>query len=582
MKKLLSLLTLLVVFSLVSGCPKKEKEPEKQAEQLATQGSIMNLIPASAEVVIKVGALATFYQQFAVTDTTIFGQPVPNLQTTKANLGFNPLSLTELQAAGIDPKRPVGFALQDLAIAAQADRPNVNLLVFIPVSDGQKLLTTIQTAIQKNAPEVKVTQSGNLTVIQGKAPEDVFYLGLKDQYLVVAANPQGDAKPAIEAILAGTPAITTVAGYKDTLSALGGEQELVVYADLAKIAAKNIEAIKQRAAAEQKPGTPNMNGMLDSLKEYARAGLTLDLDQPDLRVKSIFTMIPDSRMKKLLEGVQTDAAPVFGMSDAPVLLASWAVNVAEYYQFMLGTLAPTEAEQMKAQLAAAKTATEIDVEQEIINNLGGHFSLGIFDGSTITMSNYNALFALTVKDEAVTKTVWAKAVAKIPAPQQSLVTKQVVGNADCYVVAAGLAQPYVCVQDKKLIVAAGKTLMEKALSNKADAGFVAKLQDATLKQSIQESQSVFYLNIAELMKTIKNFEMFFLGTPQAQQAYPKVQAFTGKIDYILGTTKLQGDAVTGDFLIKTQFTQPFLTEVANFAQSLQPQATTAAAPTPEK
>jgi len=46
-----------------------------------------------------------------------------------------------------------------------------------------------------------------------------------------------------------------------------------------------------------------------------------------------------------------------------------------------------------------KSAFGIDIENEVINNIAGNLNLGVYDGGSITMGNFNTLLTLSVNTD---------------------------------------------------------------------------------------------------------------------------------------------------------------------------------------
>lgn len=569
MKKFNRYVLVCILLTVVVGCAKKERPGP--ASQKSTQ-AVLKLLPEQTEVLVKFGPFETLYTNLAVTDTSIAGQSVTDLESIKQMLGFNPLSLQEFKTAGFDSGKPWGVALADIMTKPGATAPDMNVLVFVPVHDSQKALATIQSAMQKNVAGVQISQEGKLTVIQQPGTPGRLYLTSKDDYLLAAINPAGDAKAFLETALAGVTSLDKTKVYADVAAKNDTNQEIFVYGNIAKMVEANAAILTQGAALRSLPGLIGMTPDVKFLKDYQGFGVSVDLESPNLSLNTVLTVTPEATMKKLWDGIALDKEAVLGQPDAPVLFFSMAVNVLEYYAMLRGTLPPEAAQRMTAQLEMIKQQTKIDVEKEVINNLGGNFNIGVYDGSNITMSNYNTLATLTVKDETVTSKVLEKAFALLPAKQRALINKQQVGGVECYVANAGFTQVYLGLSKKNLIFASGKTLFEQALSGKASAGFLKNIADKDLAATLKGNSSVFYLNVDELRKIARNFEMFLPGVIGGQANYQKIQTTAGQFEYFLSSSTFQDNAVVGNMTIKTRFTQPFAREVANLTKDFLPQA----------
>lgn len=561
MKKFVAFVMVLALVLLV-GCPKKEKEIEKIAE----------ILPENTEVLVKFSSFEAIHKNSAMTDTSVLGQPIEGLEDIKEALGFNPFNLEELKAHGFNPAKEFGFLVTDIVVEESGAEPNFTGLVFLPVTDEKKAVKTIKTAIQKESPDVKITEEEDITVFE-KAGDDVkLCMAGKGKYLFIGANPKADAKPFIQSILSGEAFLTQGKNYQDVVTKMSPEEEVFVYANVGKILEKNLENIKNLSKQSAGPGAPDMSATLDSLSGYQGAGLSLDLESPNFVLKSVANIAAESRLLKLLEGVQMNKNAVLGLPENPVLLVSAALNASEYYKLFVEALPEEEANNVKMQLEGMKSMTGIDIENDVINNIAGNLNLGMYDGGSITMGSFNTLITLTVKDEAVMKGVLEKVIAMLPPPQQEMVSQQTVGDTEAYVVMAPMlpVQIYVGIKDNTLIVAAGKPMFEKALKGDVSSGFTAQIEEKELVEKLKSDGSVLYINADETMKAAKNFEMFLSGFTGGEGIDPKIQDAVSKFEYILASNKLDGTTVSGELIIKTKFTEPFFIEVEKLSKSFTP------------
>ncbi|MFO7929996.1 MAG: hypothetical protein R6U97_01195 [Desulfosalsimonas sp.] len=210
-----------------------------------------------------------------------------------------------------------------------------------------------------------------------------------------------------------------------------------------------------------------------------------------------------------------------------------------------------------------------DLGGELIDNLSGSMNLAFYDGGSITLLNHNALFTAGVKDDKLMKNVIEKTIISLPPDKQAMITRQKVGKIDAYVFNAGIAQIYAGVDDNKLLAASGKTIFEKALNGDKNKGFAANLADDQLKNTIMSDSNIFYLNIDEVVKTVNNFAMFLMEPAGGEQKFREKLNAAGKFEYVLATRRLEKDIIKSMFTIKTRFTQPFFTEVAQTIDEMQ-------------
>lgn len=578
--KLVVLVAVLTLF-MAAGCKKKEEVEEKaevkQTEVKVEQKAITDMFPENTEALLKFSSAETLYTYFSVTESTVLGQPIEGLEELKGALGFNPFSLEELKTNGFDPSRECGFLVSDIVVEESGEEPNFSVVVFLPTSDAQKAVDVIKASMSKEEAGFTLTEEGDFMIFQQNETQDKLYLVSKNDYLFFAANPTNDPTPFLESLLAGGSSLTKAPAYADVVSKIGADEEIIGYVNLGKIAEKNLAAVKALSKQSATPGQPDMSANLDMLADYEGIGLSLDLGNPNFVLKTVMNMVAESKAVKIMEGTQVNKNAALGLTEHPAVLLAFAMNVAEYYRMILDGLPEEEAAEFQAQLDMVKSTFEIDIENDVINNLAGSLSVGVYDGASITMTNYNALVSLAVKDDAATTALLDKVIATLPPPQQSMISKQPVGDGEAYVVMAGPTQVYVGVQDKLLVATAGKPMFEKALSGKVDAGFTAEMEDKDLADSLKGNANMLYVNVGEVMKAVKNFEMFLPGG----QIDPSMQDAVGKFNYLLASAQLEGNSIIGNVTIDTNFSEPFFLEVEKLAKSFQPGAETPEAPPSE-
>jgi hypothetical protein len=223
---------------------------------------------------------------------------------------------------------------------------------------------------------------------------------------------------------------------------------------------------------------------------------------------------------------------------------------------------------VKTRLASIKENYDIDIENDLINNLDGSVNLAFYDGASITMLNYNSLFTATVKDEATMKKVIDKAIMLLPPKKQAMISRQKIGEKNAYVLNAGLVQIYAVVDNHKFLLASGKPLIEKALNEQKDTGFVANLTDERLKNTLTSNQNIFYLSIDEVVKIINNFAMFLTEPAGGEIKFKDKLKAANQFEYLLSSSEINENLINSELTIKTRFSRPFFTEVANMIHGL--------------
>jgi len=302
----------------------------------------------------------------------------------------------------------------------------------------------------------------------------------------------------------------------------------------------------------------------------------VDFSGSDLAITGVLNVAPASELFGIMKDVRFDRNTALGISDLPVLLFSSAFSPEVWYKGIRKRMTPEDAKEMDQKLASTKKQFGVDLEKDVIPNLDGNFNIGIYDGLTINMANYNILMTAGVRDTAAAQAVLKKAVAGMPAEAGAGPAFQPVrvGETDAYMANMfGMVQIFAGIRDKNLIIAAGKPLFEKALAAKPDSGFVKKLGDPKLEASLKAEKSVFYLNMGETMNVMKNFAMMIQQFSGQNPVDPETEKALREIDYLFSSYWPEGNAFYSDFRIKTRFTKPFPQRMAEIVQMLEPPET---------
>jgi len=589
MKRILRLgMGILLLFAVIcstSSCSKEkeEEQPAKVQEQRKTEAvkppDITAYLPESTEFMIKLSSIETIYDHFSVTADTLLGEPVDkdDLAEIKKHFGFNPFAINELKENGFDTGKEFGFLVSDFQwqIKDEAtkenentDDPAFNGLIFMPITDAKKVTGVVERFLKDDeGSTLKVNRQGNMTLFEDD--KDKAYLLEKDNYIFIGMNPKADAKAFMESVAAGTTSLMNAKAYKDVISKADPKQEIFAYINLQKIAEKNLEAFKAMSKKSAEYESLNMSKSLEYLKEYEGIGISADIEKKDFAAKIAANIAPNSKTLNILKDVSYNRKTILGLKENPVTLISFGINLPEYYKMILDNLTEEKKNEFKANLEEIKTKFGVDMEKEVIENLGGNFNFGVYDGVSINMTNYNTMLTMSVKDEAMMNSVLAKVMSKLPPEQQSMVVKTKIGEQDVYAMSLGFVQLYVGVKDKNLIISVGKPMFEKAVSGDEGSGFVSTMQDKELANTLKGDVGIFYLNAAETFYAVKNFSALLPLLNEGEGIDRNISDAVEKFDYILGTVKLEGNTVFKDVTIKTKFTEPFFKGLANISKSFQ-------------
>ncbi|MCP4350214.1 MAG: DUF3352 domain-containing protein [Desulfobacterales bacterium] len=534
--------------------------------------NIVKLLPENTDFMIKIGSLETVYKHFSVTENSVFGEPVKEIEDIKAELGFNPLVLSDLKSNGFDTGKDIGFMFNDFKF--ENEKPDFNFLVFIPVTDGKKVVDKIKTWVKKENSEAKFTLDGNITVIEEK--NDNLYMFTKANYLFLGGNTNAkDAKAFVKTAEAGKTSLLKTKIYKDAAEKVSGK-DLYTFINVPKVMPKVLEIIEAASKKTGNPGMPDIGKSMKYIKDYQGACLSVNLENNDLVINGAGNIVPDSKIHNVYKGVKFKKETVLGIKDNPAILISAALNAREYYNLLMETLAEEDIAKFKSGLQEIKTTVGIDVEKEVIENLAGSFNLGIYDGLSINIMNYNTVLSLSIKDEALMKKVIEKAISSMPPEKQQMAVKTKLGNLDVYAISigGGMTQLYIGIKDKNLIVSVGKPMFEKAVSGKVSSGFTSAMADKKLAGALKkENTNIVYFNVSEIYSIFKTFatfaNKFSKSSPDKPAVDPRVEKLINQFDYLLLSSWMEGNSAVTEMTFKTNFKEPFFKGLVNFSKELQ-------------
>ncbi|MBF0111262.1 MAG: hypothetical protein HQK74_00845 [Desulfamplus sp.] len=585
-------------------------------------GEAIKILPESTDFVIKFSSTKNFYQYFSVTEESIFGEPIDDLNEIKDILGFNPFNLKELEEKGIDGSKPVAIAVSDFKIISDKDEPNMNFMILLPVKDVDKAVAAIKEIVEIDNPDANFTKQGELWSwqfeIATNEPEDLedealgkdtseedatqpdqstqaqaqtkeaneietstgdatppvetppmaTYMVNKNGYLIIGANPNEDAKVFFEQLgkaktnLAASPIFTKVA------DKVNPSNDIFIYLNLGKIFNSNPEAIKylSDAGASSSNGDKKGNSKDDSylkslnyLKDYQGMGLSADLKSPDLKANFVVNVAPDSPLLNIFKGVTPKRDTLLGLKENPLLLIGVVENFQAYWKIVKEAIDSDN--EINKEFATIKAQYDIDVENDIIQNIGNNIGLGIYDAMSINMANVNTLVTIEFKEPAKVKAAIEKGIAKLSPEEQSMINRVPVNGSEVFMVQAGPVQVYSGFIGDDFTIALGKPMFEKAMSAELENGFMKSVTDSHLKSSFQKDLSIFFFDVGEAMYALKNFAPMLISVePQAQIiTQPKFKEIVEPLDYILSTFSgiEDGNSMVGELKFKTKFNKPF-------------------------
>ncbi len=566
MKRLI--VVLMCMLLLAAGCSETPETVEMDVESGAAR-----ILPDNTALYFKAKSLDMIYKNFSIDETSAFGFEIKEVEKAKEDLGFNPLSIEELKSQGVDVAGEIGVALTSLEMNLDPEQPPAaDFFFFIPVTDGGKVIERIKEITRKNSPESEIVENEGVTSISSQKEKDLsMALREKDGFVLVAFSHKKNAADLLKSF--SEKPLSDMQSYKDVAGKIDSTRSLFLYANMKEILDKNKEAIanflKSHEEKKEEIGNPFSN-IVELASGYTSMGISWDFEGPDLIMNDVRNFKKESDIAKLYSDVNINKDAILGFKDNPVLLISGGANWFEYYNQMIKTSNEQDAEAIKAQLKAMKESTGIDIVADFIENLDGSVNLGIFDGASVTMMNYNAVLSFNIKDEKKALDLIENALNLMPPEKKGMIQKQNIGNVDTYVINAGFLQAYAGIKDKDLTIAVGKPTYEKALSRDVSGGFTSKMEDAQLKDALGGDGNYFYMDFPELLKIYQNFAPLMEGQPGAPTK-EQMEMFK-KFNYFLLANTLNETSDSNLYLFKTKFTQPFFISLKDIVQSFQPKS----------
>ncbi len=569
MKKiqLLLIVGLVVSAAALAACSKDEEGGEalkipaaKQSEEI----KLLAMVPENTQFAARFNSLEKLYEQFSVYDNSVMGHALKeeDIRDAKTLLGFNPFSIQEARQAGFDTESSFCLALTNMrANPADAKKNEFDALALLPVSDGPVALDTVRLSLENNDVLFVEAQKDGVDYIKWTENGKKGCFALRDQFLYMTINSKTDPQLFLESVLENKSSLTNSKAFRKIESSTDFTRDLVFYFNIKDIVETSRQQVTQ-AAAGRLPDAADASQMFESMRHYLAAAMTADLDSPDLSVNTVVALADGSEMKKIWKAGYVDRKKPLGITEPAVVLLSVGRDIKRYYKMVKEMMTPEQKTSVKDGMDDLKEETGIDMEADLLDNLSGSVNFGLYDGSSITILNYNALFTAGIKNEKTMRQLIDKAIKTLPPERQAMVSRQKVGKTDAYVLNAGVAQVYAGIDDNEFMLASGKPIFEKALDAEKNKGFAANLADKHLKNTMMGSRNIFYLNIDELVKTVNNFAMFLAESAGGPEKFKERLNAASRFEYVLVSAGLDDEIINSELTVKTRFTKPFFMGLA--------------------
>lgn len=550
--------------------------PAGCGQKIAPKESVADQMPAAVEMAVTVPGLATLFEHFSVTESTVFGGSVP-AKRWETRIGFNPLVPAAWAERGIDPAGPVALALRGLdtelpaAIAGEPTGDTVlgedfALLICLPAADLESARSAARTLVETALPDAVVAEEAGILRFSSAAENVQGAVADRNGALLVAMGPGGGALPLVQDALNAEDRLSGVEGYATAARAMGPRDDLLVFADFVPLH----DRLRERmAAGETLEGKGISADQADRMARYAadyRWGAAwLDLDRSDLRVAGMVAVRKDSPLPATLTGKRPGRKPLLDVPSPPLLLSLGSLEPETYLGALREGMTEAEREVFDARMVAVGAQLGIDVERDLIENFTGGFGFGVFDGASLNMANHNTLFSAGVKDAAKARKTLVAAAERLRQQGGVTVTETRVGETDAYAInVLGFLQFFVGVREDRLLVSAGRRMFQEAVSAEEP----RPGPDPDVAAAWAEDPAVFYLDVDQLVQAGRNFSFLLAqlnrGRPVDDRATEPLKDFR----YLMSSARTDGNRMVGEFRVATRFSEPFFQAVVPVVQAL--------------
>jgi hypothetical protein len=569
MKSCICVVIFLAFFAMFfAGCSQGE-EGEKSmtvpVSERSGQMKLLAMLPENTQFFARFGSLEKLYEQLAVDQNSIMGIALKqeDISEIKNAMGFNPFNIQEARQAGLDAQKPFCLAVANTRVNPDdVQKIHYDFLGILPVSDGDAALETIRLNLaSQNILFVKAEKNG-VPVIKWVNNEEKGCFALADNLLYTSINNGTDPELFMEAVLAKKSSLINSENFQKVGARTDFSRDMSFYFDIADLA-ETARKQKITADAGKIPGDVDADQIFKNLRHYLSASMSADLGRPDLVINTAVALADGSEMKNIWNADFIDRQKALGITEPAVVLFSVGRDFKRYYQMIREMMTAEQESSLETGIDKIKAETGIDPKTDIIDNLSGSLNFGLYDGSSITMLNYNALFTAGIENEKLMGQVIERIIKQLPPDRQAMVSRQEVGKVRAYILNAGLAQVYVGIDDNRLVLTSGKPIFEKAVTSKKEKGFAANLADESLKASLLGSRNIFYLNVDEVVKTVNNFAMFLAEPAGGPEKFRQKLDAASKFEYVLFSSGLNGDIIDSELTVKTRFEKPFFVQLAD-------------------
>ncbi len=557
MKKILALL---IFISLFTACKKDKnistdtKKNGEKTEQKVEQkfvstkkvqkNGVATILPEDLIVLAKFNSLESLYRNLSINGRGIFGFNPLILKDIKEQFGFNPLILKDMEELGVDSKREIGYALLDLNIAKES----ASMLVFIPVTDGKKLISKWGEILKKTGMELSEVDG----FTNFKIDEISFYIKEKDGFIFLIFNPTEDVLTHAKAIFQ-KKTLSSSEKYGKIGERAGSGESFYLYANFSTFFATNSEKLKEvfEDIYHGMGGTIPVT-MVSLLNSYQAMGVSVDFEKSDFIVTWVAGVDKNSKINDLMKDISFKKERILGIKSEPLFILSFALNPIAYWDLVKSMFREHDIKDMNRSFAEMKAETGVDFIEDILKNLGGNFNMGMFDVSTMNLDMFAVNFAgdFTVKDSKKAEEILVKLSEKAENR-----TVEEIGGVKTQVFNLMVVSLYVGVKGEHVIYSVNKKLYEDMILGDKSKGFLSSWDSKKPKTELESDSRLRYFNFDELVKMIN-------ASPSiSQDVWKSTMNLLVKFDYTIMNASKDESIWFGDFILKTKFKEPFLLEL---------------------
>jgi|GEM_PF-3319236 len=543
-KVLLVILTLAVLFSF--HCQKDVK-------------GFAQYVPAEAKFMIQFKSLDTLLDA-----VKSFVGEQGNL--AKAFIGFNPLESSEIKDFGIDPDREFGLFFTHLNIGniVKSDQPDFNMAFALPVTKNTDFIKKLEAKIGEKMADFKFAQEGDNYVIPAPGDGPRMLMKQTHGYLFIAAGKEQMPGQLLASI--GQSSILDSPLYQELRQAVP-DGAITLFGDFQD--GEFFSSLFSQISELNKGETGPKVNLENWFKGYRGACVTIDFESPDFWVKTAALFDEDAPMNQLQQSITYDRAPLFAVPKKPALIFSFGLNFSKYMNMIFESM--EDEEQMaeaKEGLAQLKEMTGLDLQEDLINNMGGNMNFGIYDLSELASMKINGLMTMSLKEsEKILKSMELLKGLAVKSEKFSFSEEEIDGTQTFIFQGNGPLKMYAGIKDS-IIVASNLEVYQSALAGNRDNGFLGSLKDPVLKEAFTGGD-FFYLDVTQLAGGLKTAAPF-LGAQNPEGPFSGWMGTVSKImenfKYILASTHNQELLKKSNLIIATNFSEPFFEGIARMVK----------------